>query len=636
MSGSRNERTGGATLALALPTPAALVDPQGRVAFANAAWTTEQGGCSLLVAPGQSLIEALETLPGGEPAAQGLRELLKGQRPDFACEVRHDPARHSWAKVLAARDTSDGALVAIVTMAENVVAREAAESELRLGRIVESAMDGIITIDDRGVIVMFNGAAERMFGVPANEAIGRTLDRFLPTSARPSHAEHVRQFGETGVTNRSMGNLGVVSGLRADGSEFPMEASISQARVGSRRYYSAILRDISERKRLEGQLLQSQKMEGVGRLAGGIAHDFNNLLMAIFNYLSLATRRLGPEHPVTPTLTQAHQAAQRAADLTRQLLTFARKQVASPRVLGAHEIVVGLTPMLQRLIGEDITLRTVLAPDTGNVRADPAQMEQVLVNLAVNARDAMPQGGSLTIETRNETLDEAYCRSNAEATPGDHVVISVSDTGMGMTPEVQARIFEPFFTTKPVGKGTGLGLATCHGIVKQCGGHIGVYSEVGLGTVVRVYLPRVAHSATPRSPRPAPVQPPPRGNATILLAEDSELVRTLVADELRVAGYRVLSAASGSEALEVARSHTGEIDLLLTDVVMPEMNGVQLAQQLVALRPMPVIYMSGYSEETISHHGVDARTMNFIAKPAMTDTLLRMIHRVLSDQSRKK
>ena len=369
-------------------------------------------------------------------------------------------------------------------------------------------------------------------------------------------------------------------------------------------------------------------MEGVGRLAGGIAHDFNNLIMAIFNYLALASRKLGVDHPVAPTLAQANQAAQRAADLTRQLLTFARKQVVAPRVLSPREVAAGLTPMLRRLIGEDVTLRTVFADDTGMVRADHAQLEQVLVNLVINARDAMPSGGTLTLETHNTVLDEAFCRSRVEVTPGEYVVFAVTDTGVGMTPEVQRHIFEPFFTTKPAGKGTGLGLAMCQGIVKQAGGHIGVYSEVDRGTSVRVYLPRVYANASPTAGAAAP-KPPPRGSETILIAEDSALVRELVAEELRNAGYTVLSAESGPEALKLAAAHAGTIDVLLTDVVMPGMSGVQLAEKLAETRKIAVIYMSGYTEETITHHGVDPERVTFIAKPFMSDTLLHLVRRVI-------
>jgi CheY-like chemotaxis protein len=370
-------------------------------------------------------------------------------------------------------------------------------------------------------------------------------------------------------------------------------------------------------------------MEGIGRLAGGVAHDFNNLLMATFNYLQLATRKLEAGHPALPPLEHVREAAERAAALTRQLLAFARTQVVNPRVVSAREVARNIEPMLRRLIGEDVALRSVLSPDTGNVRADVSQLEQVIVNLAVNARDAMPSGGTLMLETGNVHLDEAYCRTRAGATPGPHVMVAVSDTGTGMTPEVMGRLFEPFFTTKPPGKGTGLGLATCHGIVRQSGGHIAVYSEPGHGTSVKVFLPRVLEQAAQGEAPPA--QGAPRGGSeTILLAEDSQTVRALAGDALSESGYSVLVAEDGEKALRLAHDHKGVIDLVVTDVVMPGLNGVQLVQQLLKTRPnLRAIYMSGYTEETVGHHGVEAEREAFLAKPFMTDLLLRKVRAVL-------
>jgi PAS domain S-box-containing protein len=587
-----------------------------------------------LIPVGENFVEAVRAVPRGEHAAAGLRGLLAGTTAEYGCDLCVDEAAGVWIRLLAARDPAGAGsvLVMVAEITNHPAARAGKENEERLDRIVESAMDGIVTIDEHGRVVMFNGAAEAMFGVKAAEALGGTLDRFLPMQTRGVHGRLVAGFGRTGVSSRGMGNLGSVMGIRADGKEFAIEASISQAKVEGKQFFTAILRDVSERKKLEAQLLQSQKMEGVGRLAGGIAHDFNNLLMAIFNYLALATRKLGAEHPAAGAIAQANMAAQRAADLTRQLLTFARIHAVSPRVLNPAEVVKGLTPMLHRLIGEDIELRTALRAETGNIKADPAQLEQVIVNLVVNSRDAMPGGGTLTIETRNEDLDEAYCRTRVEATPGEHVVLSVTDTGSGMTPEVQSKIFEPFFTTKPVGKGTGLGLATCHGIAKQSGGHIGVYSEPGRGTSIRVYFPRMVSEASAAEAL-RPVAAAPGGTETILLAEDSGLVRELLASELREAGYEVLTAENGGEALRVAESFDGTIHLLLTDIVMPEVNGVQLAERLCGVgggrAGMKVIFMSGYTEETISHHGVDPGRVPFLAKPCMTRELLELIHRVL-------
>lgn len=431
-----------------------------------------------------------------------------------------------------------------------------------------------------------------------------------------------------------MGRLGTLYGLRSDGREFPIEASISMAEHDGRKYFTVILRDVTERKRLESQLLQAQKMESIGRLAGGVAHDFNNLLMAMANYLALAMCRLEPDHPARGHLSHTMQAADRAAGLTRQLLAFARKQIINPKVICPREVVANIEPMLRRMIGEDLTLRTVLQPDSGNVMADVSQLEQVLMNLAVNARDAMPRGGTLTIETTNSRLDEEYCRTRVGATPGEYVLISVTDSGAGMTPEMLGRLFEPFFTTKEPGKGTGLGLATCHGIVNQHGGHIAVYSEVGRGTSVKVFLPRAGEPAHPGGTSAAAAAPR-GGTETILLAEDSDMVRDLATTALREAGYTVIAGADGRRALEAARAFPGRIDLVVTDVVMPEMSGVVLAQEIEKDRPgMRVIYMSGYTEETISGHGVPSGGTHFIAKPFMTDVLLGKVREVLDARAR--
>lgn len=501
--------------------------------------------------------------------------------------------------------------------------------QLPLLPIIESAMDAIITVDDQQRVVLFNAAAERVFGVPAREALGASLDQFIPAKYRGAHGAHIRKFGEAGATTRTMGRLGTLHGLRRDGKEFPIEASISHATIGGRMYFTVILRDISDKQRLESQLLQSQKMEGIGRLAGGVAHDFNNMLMAIFNFIELAARNLPTEHPSRASLQGAKDAADRAATLTRQLLLFARKQTASPRVVRAGEVVGGLETMLRRLLGADLSVRFSISPDTGHVRADPSQVEQVLMNLAVNARDAMPRGGTLTIESGNIALDEDYCKSRVGATPGEHVVIAVTDTGTGMSPEVQARLFEPFFTTKPVGKGTGLGLATCHGIIKQCGGHIAVYSEVGHGTCVRILLPRVregADAAKVAEPAPAPAG----GSETILLAEDSEMVRQLAVDALRGAGYVVLVGENGTQALDAANAHAGPIHLLVADVVMPEMSGVQLAEALSKSRPgTRVIFMSGYTSETVPIQDAISGPREFLSKPFMMADLLRKVREVL-------
>ncbi|HVU64684.1 MAG TPA: ATP-binding protein [Phycisphaerales bacterium] len=509
-------------------------------------------------------------------------------------------------------------------------AHAAIQQSAHLWAIIDSAMDAIITVDESQTVVMFNRAAQRVFGVSSSAAVGMNLSQFIPDRFRKNHASQVRDFGRTGSTERSMGRLGRIFGLRSDGKEFPIEASISCANVGGRRYYTVILRDASEKQRLEAQLLQAQKMESVGRLAGGVAHDFNNLLMALFNYLALATRRLDEHHPVRQHLAQMQEVADRAAGLTRQLLAFARKQTLHPRPISPHDVVAAIEPLLRRMIGEDVTLRVLPAPDTGIVMADVSQLEQVLMNLAVNARDAMPSGGTLTIETSNVSLDEDYCRTTIGARPGEYVLISVTDTGAGMSPEVRARIFEPFFTTKAPGKGTGLGLATCLGIVSQQGGHIAVYSEEGRGTSIKVFLPRERSGSTQSKPdAPVPARPE-GGTETILLAEDSPIVSDLAAAALREAGYTVLVAANGTRALALAKAHLGPIHLLIADAIMPEMGGAAMAEELTRTRPdTRVIFMSGYTEDTVTDHGVPKDAPHFLAKPFMTDDLLRLVRHVL-------
>jgi signal transduction histidine kinase len=396
---------------------------------------------------------------------------------------------------------------------------------------------------------------------------------------------------------------------------------------------NAILQaQIGERKRLEAQFLQAQKMEGIGRLAGGVAHDFNNLLTAITGYAGLARDTLTPTDPLHDDLEAILEAANRAAALTRQLLIFARRQVLEPRVLNLNDLVLNVDKLLRRLIGEDIELVTLPTPDLWLVKADANQIEQMVVNLAVNARDAMPDGGTLTIETANVVLGETYARQHVGVTPGPCVRLAVSDTGVGMTPEVQAQIFDPFFTTKEAGKGTGLGLATCYGIIKQHGGHIWVYSEVGHGTTFKVYLPRGMEAADIRLIEQAP-EAELRGNETVLLVEDEGAVRQLAARVLRQLGYTVLEAGDGADALRVADKHCGAIDLLLADVVLPQLRGTALAECLQERLPdLKVLFMSGYTDQTIVHHNILEPDVAFLQKPFSPELLARKVREVLAQR----
>jgi signal transduction histidine kinase/ActR/RegA family two-component response regulator len=391
----------------------------------------------------------------------------------------------------------------------------------------------------------------------------------------------------------------------------------------------AVFEDVTSVKRLEQQFYQAQKMEAVGRLAGGVAHDFNNLLTAILGSTDLLLEMLPADHPGRVEAVETRKAALRAADLTRQLLAFSRLQVLAPRVLNLNDVVANLDKMLRRLIGEDIDLRTALAPDLGAVRADPGQLEQVIVNLAVNARDAMLTGGSLTIETANVTLGEDYAATRTVVEPGDYVMLAVSDTGTGMDAETQARMFEPFFTTKPKGKGTGLGLATVYGIVKQSGGYVWVYSEPGRGTTFKIYLRRVDAAVEPE-PSPPVAAVSLHGSETVLLVEDEEQVRELTRRLLRASGYQVLAAASGADALRIAEHHDGAIHLLVTDVVMPGMSGREVGLLLGQKHPkMRALYLSGYPDESVVHQGVLAPGTPFLQKPFTAEALARKVREVL-------
>ena len=501
------------------------------------------------------------------------------------------------------------------------------KSEQMVLALLDSATQAIISIDRSGTIVLVNRRGEEMFGYSREELVGSRIEILLPESKRSAHRGDREEYFER-PRIRPMGIGMDLSGRRKDGKEFPVEVSLSYLKIPEGDFAIAFVSDISQRKQLEDQLMHAQKMEAVGRLAGGVAHDFNNMLTVISGYNRMILDDLSPLDPLRGYAEEVLKAADRAGALTNQLLAFSRRQIMKPRVINVNAVVEQTEKMLRRLIGEDIDLAFGLAADVGNIRADPGHVEQAIMNLAVNARDAMPLGGRLTVETANAELDETYARTHMGVTPGEFVMIAVSDTGHGMDAETKRHIFEPFFTTKEKGKGTGLGLATVYGMVKQAGGDIWVYSEPHRGTTFKLYFPRVKESVT--DTEHANSDSPHGNRETILVVEDERAVRDLTVRMLQRLGYSVLIAASGDEAIRISASHTERIPLLLTDVVMPQMSGRQLADILATTRPdMKVIYLSGYTENTVLHHGVLDAGIEFLPKPFSREVLAKKIKDVL-------
>jgi len=642
--------------------------------------------------------------------------------------------------------------------------RAQSEQELRISTqrfssVVASAMDAIITLDESQRIIVFNKAAEGMFGCPAWEVLGEPLDRFLPSRYREHHQEHVQRFGEAGVTTRSMVSPGILFGLRANGEEFPIEATISQVQVAGQKLYTVILRDITgrmrgeeilrqsearfrsiyeqaavgisqialdgrllmvnaalcnmlgyeesellgkkieeitqpedhareavllnamllehrrsyelekryrhrdgstvwvhvtssmvsgpaaeplyrisviqnltERKHAEEMLKQAQKMEAIGRLAGGVAHDFNTLLNVMLGYSELLLAELPEGDERRERVLQIKNSADAGAMLTRQLLAFSRKQASAEEVLDLREVAAKMTPILERLLRDDIELTVKCSAQSCLVKVDPGQIQQLVLNLAGNAGDAMPNGGQLNIEVRPVELDETYIRQHPTLTVGRYAMLAISDSGTGMDAETVAHIFEPFFTTKDAGKGTGLGLATVYGIAKRNGGDIWVYSEPGVGTIFKVLLPLSMEAMPKQEPEKRRRRGHSGGGETILLVEDSAALRELTKVILQRDGYNVLEAEDGIAALEMSRLFPDPIHLVLTDVVMPRMRGPQLVMEIVLQRPeIAVVFLSGYTEESVAQaDGIAGCTL--VEKPYTADALLRSIRCALDNR----
>ncbi|MEW6347853.1 MAG: PAS domain S-box protein [Thermodesulfobacteriota bacterium] len=494
-------------------------------------------------------------------------------------------------------------------------------------KLLDASPDAVVVYDIDGKPVYLSPAFTRLFGWTLDEVRGRTID-FVPAENWPETRVLIDKVlrGEdfSDAETRRLTKTGEIIDVSVSGAVF---FDLEGRPAGSVIH----LRDITERKRLEEQLRQAAKMEAIGRLAGGVAHDFNNLLTVMLGYSKMLVQQLPKESPYYSKLVQVGNSAERAAALTRQLLAFSRKQVLEVRVLDLNAGISAIEDMLRRLIGEDIELTTVFSPNLGKIEADPVQIEQILVNLAANARDAMPSGGTLTIETNNVMLDEEYARTHSDVQSGSYVMLAVSDTGEGMNPETVSRVFEPFFSTKARGKGTGLGLSTVYGIAKQHNGHIYVYSEPGLGTTFKVYFPRIDQPAETLAGASSQY-PEGVGKETVLIVEDEEVVREFAADALGMLGYCVLKACDPDEAMRVARLHESVIDLMLTDVVLPQMDGRSLFVLLSQTRPaMKVLYMSGYTDNAIVRRGVLDKAVHFLQKPFVMETLARKVREALGD-----
>jgi PAS domain S-box-containing protein len=556
---------------------------------------------------------------GADRAWKSLRSILFAHHSDNSIKNKNTPVTEP-----------------IMSQSPGSLPSEAAQAA-KLRGILESAVAAIITIDSRGLIESVNPATERLFGYEAAELAGQNVKILMPEPYRAEHDGYLASYTRTGV-KKIIGIGREVIGRRKDGTTFPVHLAVSEFEADGHRYFTGMIQDISDRKHVEEALreserrfAQAQKMEAVGQLTGGIAHDFNNLLLVISGNLELLEPHL-PGHVSRELLKDAQDAAALGSRLTDQLLTFARRRHLDPQVIQLNDLVVGITDMLRRTLGQHISLSTSLARDIWPTRADPGQFQSAIVNMAVNSRDAMPQGGKLVVETRNILLGSDQAEFHSELTPGEYVQLSISDTGMGMPPEVRDRVFEPFFTTKDKSRGTGLGLAMVYGFVKQSGGHVTIYSEDGLGTTINLYLPRadaVSETVTTAGPR-SDLDLQARG--TILVVEDDARVRQLTIRRLELIGYQVLEAADGPTALEILRG-IDPIDLVFTDLIMPGgLSGREVAVKARELRPgIRVLLTSGYAEELMHGDELQREQMKVLRKPYQQAELAAILRDVLGN-----
>ncbi len=620
-----------------------LLDPEGHVLSWNRGAELISGyHADEIIGRHFSCLHPLEDVAAGKPERELELAALDGRYEEIGERVRRDGSRFLANVVITAIPGPDGRPRGFGKFARDITARLAAEDLVKVGAtrlrslidtVLDTVVEGLVTIDRHGIIQSYNKACASLFGYAPEEVLGRNVDILM---AEPCHSEpdrHIPACLETGGA-KIIGIGREVMGRRKDGSTFPMELAVGESPQGGNQAFVGTIRDLTERREADKQreqLRQAQKMEAVGQLTGGLAHDFNNLLAIIIGNLDLL-REIRQDDLVTEDLVRdALESALRGADLTRRLLAFSRRQPLQPERADINEVIGGIVKLLTRTLGENIAIELALFPTVWPVQIDRGQFEAAIANLATNARDAMPRGGTLLIDTRNGRLDEAYAEAHSEVIAGEYVVIEVSDSGCGMPPEILTRIFEPFFTTKEQGKGTGLGLSMVFGFIKQSGGHITVYSEAGKGTTFRLYLPRLEDAAITQDERSA--EPASRGGSeTILVVEDNAGLRRIAVRQLSEAGYHVQQAPDAAAAMEFIES-SEPIHLLLTDIVMPgEMDGRDLARVAMRRRPqMKVLLTSGFPDARFPGPGSRSPGSRLLSKPYRKEELLRAVREVIDD-----
>jgi PAS domain S-box-containing protein len=615
-----------------------MLDPNGYVASWNKGAQLIKGyAAHEIVGKHFSRFYTPEDIEAGKPE-RGLKlAASNGRFREVGTRVRKDGTRYTASIVITPIVGKRGKLLGFGKITHDVSEREASEQRDRSDKarlrslftaVLDTLIDALIVIDGRGHITAYNQSAERMFGYPRDEVMGKNVKMLMPPEIGAQHDGYIRNYQTTGIA-RIIGISREVTGQRRDGSRFPVHLAVGEAEHDGQPIYVGIVRDLTERERVEEQLRQSQKMEAVGQLTGGIAHDFNNILMIIMTNADAVLEDGTVGVWEKARLEEIGKAAQRAADLTRQLLAFSRRQSLQPVATNLNEIVNSTSRLLRRTLGDHVEFRSILADKLGTVSIDRTQFESLLVNLCLNARDAMPGGGTLTVETSNVVLDEDYVALNPEAVPGPYAMLAVSDTGIGIPAQALSRVFEPFFTTKPVGKGTGLGLSMVYGFVKQSNGHIKIYSEVGKGTTIRVYLPTSDDKAEALD-RDTGTRVT-GGSESVLVVEDDDQVRAAVAHQLASLGYAVAEAADGARGLAAFQRARKPFDLLVTDVVMPgPIAGQQLAQEVMRRWPgTPVVFMSGYTEDSMIRQGNFDPGVHLLTKPFRKRELARVVREAL-------